>query len=224
MTIPNVKCKNCSAEFRPRQIRNNKFCSPWCVYEWRRSNKWKRPSIKRRSVCDSCPECGKNVRPFGFEHYLACSSGHIISLKKVRPIVLRPKLTKDGYHEVGLFDGSKQKYIRSHILVTTAFHGPRPLGMQTRHKDAIRTHNESNNLAWGTPEENYADREIHGNVPFGSKCKHSILDEKRVASIKRRLLNGEKATHIAMDHKDVGTAAVFAIKYGKNWKHVDVAA
>ena len=47
---------------------------------------------------------------------------------------------------------------RVHVLVTLAFHGPRPPGMEACHDNDIRTDNRASNLRWATPDANRDDR------------------------------------------------------------------
>ena len=95
---------------------------------------------------------------------------------------------KDGYFRVNLhLDGHKT--LRSvHSLVLEAFVGKRPEGMECRHLDGKRSHNDLDNLCWGTKKENAADRAKHGWVhPRGMKGKkHS---EKTKAKLRKVSLN-----------------------------------
>jgi hypothetical protein len=52
-----------------------------------------------------------------------------------------------------------------HVAVALAFHGPPPSpDLLVRHLDGNPEHNWPSNLAWGTREENAADRERHAAV------------------------------------------------------------
>lgn len=49
-----------------------------------------------------------------------------------------------------------------HQMVTTAFHGPRPVGKEPRHLDGNHSNNRADNLCWGTRQQNIADAIAHG--------------------------------------------------------------
>ena len=51
-----------------------------------------------------------------------------------------------------------------HRLVLEAFVGPCPEGMECRHLDGNPGNNRLDNLAWGTPKENFADSMRHGTA------------------------------------------------------------
>ena len=67
-----------------------------------------------------------------------------------------------GYLAANLFlDGkSRRRYI--HHLVAEAFIGPRPDGMEVRHKNGDMLDNRASNLVYGTSGENHLDTVRHG--------------------------------------------------------------
>jgi hypothetical protein len=79
--------------------------------------------------------------------------------------ILKPGVNK-GYQTVTLQDRSHSRIERRliHQVVLTAFVGPCPTGMETRHLDGNRSNNRATNLAWGTRVQNAADRDHHGNM------------------------------------------------------------
>jgi hypothetical protein len=73
--------------------------------------------------------------------------------------ILKATPTGDGHLQVGLgADGAKVRKFTVHSLVLLAFVGPRPFGAQGRHLDDDPANNRLDNLAWGTPKDNAADR------------------------------------------------------------------
>lgn len=102
----------------------------------------------------------------GFPDYEASSLGNIRRAtpgrrKKPGSVLAQ---TAGRYLYVGLFprDGGKV-IIQSHILIATAFHGPRPFeGAQVAHFDGDPLNNRAENLRWATGKENMADRARHG--------------------------------------------------------------
>ena len=73
---------------------------------------------------------------------------------------LRPGMSKSGrdrYQRVGLCRDSVTSMHKVHILVATAFHGPRPPGGVCRHLNDVVSDNRAMNLSWGTASENQLD-------------------------------------------------------------------
>lgn len=111
----------------------------------------------------------------GYPHYFATSSGRIVSCQ---PRWKQPRELKGGWTQSGggyrmvllvNADGVACKTI--HGLVATAFHGPRPEGMQARHLDGDKTNNAADNLRWGTASENNLDKVAHGTHPNARKTR-----------------------------------------------------
>ena len=86
------------------------------------------------------------------------------------PRLLRGSLGTHGYRGVTLygFKGARQD-IAVHLLMLTAFVGPEPDGMVTRHLDGDKTNNILTNLAYGTPSENARDAVAHGVNPWAAR-------------------------------------------------------
>lgn len=112
----------------------------------------------------------------------------VSSLGRVRKNgrVLTQSLNKDGYPCVKLYcPSSKPKTITVHLLVCTAFHGPRPgENYQCRHyPDNARSNNCATNLSWGTSKQDAADRLALGTQARGERNGRSKLDRVSVRSI-----------------------------------------
>lgn len=70
---------------------------------------------------------------------------------------LKPGRTSKGYMSVCLYDGSSPKKpfsVTVHAIVSEAFLGPRPEGLQVNHKDLNKENNAVGNLEYMTPREN----------------------------------------------------------------------
>ena len=80
-----------------------------------------------------------------------------------------------GYYRVTLCKDGIPKNKRVHDLVCSAFHGPRPEGMEVLHLDGTRTNNKPENLMWGTRSDNMKD---------------PICKAKRIAATKALWANG----------------------------------
>lgn len=91
--------------------------------------------------------------------------GHV----RICGVDLKMRLTPDGYQGVVLHKDGKPVDRLVHVLMLTAFRGPRPSGKQTRHLDGKPAHNWDTNLEWGTASENAHDRVAHGTHPQARK-------------------------------------------------------
>lgn len=94
--------------------------------------------------------------------------------------------TNTKYPTVCLSVQGKSKTHVIHRLVLTAFVGPKPDGMLCRHfPDRNPLNNRLDNLSWGTPKQNAADRAVHGTTNRGHK--HSAATKRRMSKINREL-------------------------------------
>lgn len=91
------------------------------------------------------------------------------------------------YAEVAL---SHRERARVHVLVLTAFHGPRPAGLIARHLNGNGSDNRASNLRWGTSSENMIDRNGHGRTPqlLRDRCPsgHTLASPNLRASLPYR--------------------------------------
>lgn len=93
----------------------------------------------------------------GFSAYMVSDHGRVYSHFSQK--ILRPGIGSHGYPTVRL-TGKKTRTL--HSLVAETFIGPRPEGMEVRHKDGDRTNPALANLCYGTPSQNRADAYTHG--------------------------------------------------------------
>ena len=75
---------------------------------------------------------------------------------------------RGSYYGVTLSQGGVVHSADVHVLVCSAFHGPRPDGEQARHLDGDTSHNSEGNLMWGTPSMNAEDKRRHGTLLVGN--------------------------------------------------------
>lgn len=90
-------------------------------------------------------------------HYEISNYGRVKSFptqRRTTTIILKPKLTKDGYYETTLNANNKTKYIRTHRLVAQAFIPNLQNKPQVNHKDGNKLNNYVGNLEWVTNQEN----------------------------------------------------------------------
>jgi hypothetical protein len=111
--------------------------------------------------------------------------------------------------------------------------GAIPEGLFVCHKCDNPSCVNTEHLFVGTHQDNMQDMINKGRAPFkkgipvpqllsnkGSNHAIAILDEDKVKDIKLKLKNGIKGTVIAREY-GVCDQAIYEIKNGKNWKHVE---
>lgn len=82
--------------------------------------------------------------------------------KRVAGVILSQAVTAGtGYLGVGLWRGGRQERWNVHRLVSEAFLGPRPEGMDTCHYDGDKSNNSASNLRYDTRGNNLLDSVRH---------------------------------------------------------------
>lgn len=152
----------------------------------------------------------------GYEgKYSASDDGRIWSVE--RRLWMKPHISAGGYFIVGV--SGKQEHV--HALVCSAFHCPRPDGLQTRHLNGCPRDNRASNLAWGTNKENAQDRARHGNDPFGERNGNSKLTEDIVRKIRKEYTESAP-TYAALGRKyGVGSTAIEKVVKRERWSFVE---
>jgi len=131
---------------------------------------------------------------------------------------LKQQITAKGYMNVGIILGSgKKASIGVHRMVSDAFHGPCPAGLQVRHLNGNPKDNRPENLKYGTAKENAEDRMKHGTYLGGSNHYGAKLSGGKAAEIRCRRRRGEKVKALAEEFK-VSTSTIESIIYGKSYK------
>lgn len=92
--------------------------------------------------------------------YLVSSQGDVYSTRK--NLLLKPDLTKDGYHRYVLRLPTGKARLYSHRLVLTAFDRAPLEGEIACHRNDVGTDNRLENLYWGTPASNTQDAVRNG--------------------------------------------------------------
>jgi hypothetical protein len=121
-----------------------------------------------------------------------------------------------GYFWCEFMVGGKRYWQFVHRLVAEAFYGPCPVGYYVLHGDNNPANSKVENLRYGTPTENSADKLLHGTQPFGEEIAWSKLKSEDILAIRNRRSLGEKLTSIA---KDYGVSEVYIhhICIGVKW-------
>lgn len=118
----------------------------------------------------SADKCGNTIGP----------SGRLLKQSPNRP---------DGYLTITIWESGRPRTRYVHRLVAEAFIGPCPEGMQVRHLNGDHRDNRAENLCYGTPAENAADKVRHGTaqVPMTHCARgHEMTPEN--------VIHGRKAT------------------------------
>ena len=105
-------------------------------------------------------------------------------------------------------------------LVLAAFKGPCPTGMQACHfPDRDPANNHVDNLRWGTPFDNAADRTKHGTQVRGPLVGTSKVSDEIAAAIINLRHHGVKASIVA-DSFGLTEQQVRNIARGRSWAHL----
>lgn len=127
----------------------------------------------------------------GYEgRYLVSSLGRIRSEKTGK--ILNPSKNYAGYHVVSLYPDNRQH--RVHVLVLTAFVGPRPSPAHDGcHENDNKEDNRLCRLRWDSKAGNVAERRSYK----GDKNPNAKLSDNDRAEVKRRRLAGETTVALA---------------------------
>lgn len=118
-----------------------------------------------RPVMDAAYEVTPNGRVFSIAH----------NWRGYGRREMRQALNADGYPSVRLTINGKRRRFAVHRLVALAYLSPRPSEQhEIRHLDGDKINNHAANLAWGTRQDNAADRERHGRTSRGPTHSHAI--------------------------------------------------
>jgi hypothetical protein len=79
-----------------------------------------------------------------------------------RERILKAAPATGGYLQVTLTRHGVRASCRVHVLIASAFIGPRPDGQEVRHLDGNRRNNDLRNLRYGTQSRNTLDSVAHG--------------------------------------------------------------
>lgn len=172
------------------------------------------------------------VDAFGFEdRYLVSSNGEVRHKTPRRGAGIRkPHVGKctGGYARLCLSrklpDGSFERTNPTmlHRLVWQSFNGPIPAGLVINHKNGVKHDNRIENLEAVTPSQNTKHAyDVLGRVhpQRGSKNKRAILNEEKVAHIRRRIAAGESKEKLAREY-GVTRMVIWHIHWRRSWAHV----
>lgn len=130
--------------------------------------------------------------------------------KTIRERILKPNNTGKGYKNVSLWKDHKVQVKLIHALVTEAFIGPRPEGLEVCHNNGNPGDNRLENLRYDTRSANALDRTKHGNnhcrnrthCPRGHALQQPNLVPSRAKQGHRKCLACQRAHAYLYHHKD----------------------
>lgn len=168
-------------------------------------------------------------------YYQASNLGRIRTVDRIGPTCYGATRKLKG--RVVAVNGGKRGYLRvsshkygvmfAHRLVAMAW-VPNPHGLPViNHIDGNKSNNIPSNLEWCTQPDNVRHGFRTGLTPIkilqkGDKSIAAKLTEEKVALIKRRIINGERAVDLAKEYW-VGPSTIAELKAGRSWGHVNAA-
>jgi hypothetical protein len=131
---------------------------------------------------------------------------------------IKQRTTKWWYSVVTIYKDRKKHNIFVHKLVLRAFVGPKPPGMECRHKNGKPSDNRSENLLWGTKLENADDKRRHGTMRGnkGVKNGRAKLNPNLAARIRFARREGYTVKALAMYFK-VSETTISNVVRGVAW-------
>jgi hypothetical protein len=137
--------------------------------------------------------------------------------KFMRGRVLRPGRHSDAhpYPYVNVY-GKGKSNVGVHVLVALTFIGPRPEGQYVCHKNGNPADCRAENLYYGTPTENQADRRLHGTDATGEKHPGAKLTQWQAGLVRLMRFNGIRQRDIAKRF-GITQPQVSHIENGKHW-------
>lgn len=135
--------------------------------------------------------------------------------------VLKGRPTRDGYLKVVLQKkGATKQSTFVHRLIYQVFKGPIPDGFEVDHLDSCKTNNRASNLEAVPKLVNMQRSFAKGrNMARGAQQGKAVFTDEIVASIRKRVSNGEKQNAIAAEF-GVTPTAINCIVKRKTWAHV----
>ena len=161
----------------------------------------------------------------GFPGYVVGDDGSLWSNRKVgwrrRKVSIWPPTPKcsNPYPFVSISKSGDTRQIYLQRLVLMVFTGPPPAGTEARHLNGNRFDCRYVNLAWGTIEQNTADKFIHGTIGIGVKNGRARLTEAAVSAIRADAAAGVAQCVLAIKY-NAPRVTINHIVRRYTWKHI----
>lgn len=140
--------------------------------------------------------------------------------RRWRGRMLRQRTTCWGYAEVQLRWGDQPEHKKIHTMVLEAFVGPRPEGLEARHRDDDKSNNQLDNLMWGTSAENKADAIANGRFARGERSGLAKIRDADVLIVLQAVI--EAPTRVVAQRFGVSSTAVSHLVQRRTFAHVSV--
>lgn len=160
------------------------------------------------------------------EDYRAGSDGQVYSRTRYKGFgrkeyvdwyPLKGTIGSRRYRTVSLSHKNVKVTRSVHTLICEAFHGTKPSRTaQVRHLDGTRDNNRPSNLAWGTQEENWNDRRLHGTSSEGERHWASKLTNEEREHIRWAIRMGLCSQRQAARALHMSQSAIFGIVHSNS--------
>lgn len=151
----------------------------------------------------------------GHDGYFASWNGKLMSMRRGKPVTLKPIQGNDGHLYV--FMDKRKVYV--HRAVLSAWTGENKENLLCRHLDDNPENNCVENLCWGTALQNTEDKRKNGGMPVGERSSSHKVTESQVMEIRERYASGESSRGLAREY-GIGKNAVLQIIRGETWSHL----
>ena len=145
--------------------------------------------------------------------WVSCRTGKRLS----EGVILARRVSVGHYWSVSLSRNSKYEKCLVHRLVAKAFCPGS--GVVVRHLDGDGFNNNASNLAWGSYEDNEADKLRHGRRPMGESHPNSKMTDGNVRTIRDMHKRVFSQLAIARD-LGLNRGVVGIVVRGEGWTHV----
>jgi len=145
--------------------------------------------------------------------------GSVVKQPIKESLLTRRPHVDTGHLQVMLSKNGRRQNQYVHDLVTRAFLGPKPAGMQVCHGDGNSGNARLSNLRYDTPTGNASDRLLHGTDARGANNPGAKLDEAKVRRIRVLISEGLSTTEIGKQ-MNISRQTVNDIKMGRRWAHL----
>lgn len=133
----------------------------------------------------------------------------------IKEKILKPCKVVDGYLSVNLYLNKKHRQRKIHILVASAFIGPRPENCVIRHLDGNPENNRLDNLKYGTQSENIIDC-----YRYNGRLFTTTIDQAR--ETKYLLANTNMTCKEIAERVGVSRSVVKGISSGRRFKWLKI--
>lgn len=151
------------------------------------------------------------------DHIVSVRRGDTLFVRPRRGRVFRPQDNGDGRKFIILSKDGVHQIWKVHRVITAAFLGSCPEGLQVNHINGDPSDNRICNLEYVTPKENMKHRaDVLGMTQYGTDNPANRLSEDNVREIRKLRATGMTYKRIA-DTFGVTPSAAQNIIYGKTW-------